>query len=131
AGALREALPKVTKASKVAVVQALGALRDKKAVDPLVKAAADADKGVRLAALRALGDVGDAKGVEPLTKAAAGSPSYERAQAVDAGLALARGLEEAGEPKQARAVYDKLLAAVKDEKTRAVIERLRKGASKS
>src|SRR5262245_58495184 len=56
AGALREALPKVTKASKVAVVQALGALRDKKAVDPLVKAAADADKGVRLAALRALGD---------------------------------------------------------------------------
>jgi hypothetical protein len=85
---------------------------------------------VRLAALRALGEVGDAKAADALTKAAAGSPSYERAQVVDACLTLVRRLEEAGETKQARAVYGKLLAGVKDEKTRAVIERLRKGAPK-
>jgi uncharacterized protein (TIGR02996 family) len=125
ADALRAALPKVGVKNKVTLVQALGTLRDRKALDALLGAAADKDPAVRLAALVALADVGDARAARTLLEAVSEKPSYERAKVVDACLTLASRLDEAGRRKEARAFLDRLRGVVKDKKGREPIERLR------
>ncbi len=48
------------------VATALGVLGDTRAVEPLIKALSDYDKGVRAEAADALGKIGDARAIEPL-----------------------------------------------------------------
>jgi HEAT repeat protein len=125
AEALREALPRVKGRTKLAVVQGLGVLRDKKAVDALLKLTAERDRDLRLTTWAALGNIGDAKALAALLKAVPAAAPYEKAKAVDACLVLARRLLEAGDKRQAGVLYDKLLKVIEDKATIEEIKRRR------
>ena len=47
----------------------LGKIGDRRAVEPLIAAMKDRDKGVKKGAAVALGDIGDGRAVEPLIQA--------------------------------------------------------------
>ena len=101
AAALRGALVSAKGKHRVTILNAVGRLRDKGSAPAARKFAGDKDRDVRLAALYALGNMGDAESVTVLLAAAEGEESYERTQATDACLLLARRLGEQGETKNA------------------------------
>jgi HEAT repeat protein len=55
--------------SREEAAEALGAIRDPRAVDPLIGALKDRDHEVREEAAKALGAIGDRKAVKPLNEA--------------------------------------------------------------
>ena len=57
-------------------VARLGASGDSRAVEPLIRALGDQDKGARRADDNALGDLGDARAVEPLMRALGHSVTF-------------------------------------------------------
>jgi len=105
ADALRSALAKATGPNRLTIIQALGVVRDQKAVPALLKAAADDDRDVRLTALFALANIGDAGSADILIKASGAESPYERAQATDALVRLARRLAQAGKKAEAEKIY--------------------------
>lgn len=105
ADALRDALPKVKGPSRLTVIQALGVVRDQKAVPALLKAATDDDSEVRLTALFALANIGDPGCADALIKASEPESPYERGQATDALLRLAHRLNQAGKKPEAERIY--------------------------
>jgi len=105
ADALRSALAKATGPNRLTIIQALGVVRDQKAVPALLKAAADDDRDVRLTALFALANIGDAGSGDILIKASGAESPYERAQATDALVRLARRLAQAGKKPEAEKIY--------------------------
>ncbi len=105
ADALRSALAKVTGPNRLTIIQALGVIRDQKAVPALLKAAADDDREVRLTALFALANIGDPGPTDILIKASEAKSPYERAQATDALLRLAHRLAQAGKKPEAEKIY--------------------------
>jgi hypothetical protein len=98
---LRGALAGAKGKHRVTILNAVGRLRDKGSAPAVRKFAGDKDRNVRLAALYALGNIGDAESAGVLLKAAGGKDSYERTQAVDACLLLARRLGERGDTRNA------------------------------
>jgi len=107
--ALREALPKAEGPCRLTLIQALGVVRDAKSGPAILKAIADPDRTIRLAAASALANIGDAAAVDALLKASQAEPPYERSQATDAALLLARRLGEAGQRKEAERICRTLL----------------------
>ncbi|MBL7220685.1 MAG: HEAT repeat domain-containing protein [Phycisphaerae bacterium] len=101
AAALRGALVEAGGKHRVTILNAVGRLRDKGSAPAVRKFAGDKDRDVRLAALYALGSIGDAESADVLLAAANGKESYERTQAADACLLLARRLGEQGDTKSA------------------------------
>ena len=105
---LTKALPVAAGKCKLAVVQALGVLRDAGSVDALLEAAGDQDRGVRIAAAWALGNIGDPRGADAVLKASGAEDGWERTQAAKACLVLAERLGVAGKKAEAARIYTRL-----------------------
>jgi len=106
ADVFRKALPEAKGRNRVAIVQALGVLRDAQAVADLKKAATDADSSIRVAALDSLGNIGDATAVDILLSAGdAAKERWERVRAAEDCLLLAKRLLEADNKKDAERIY--------------------------
>jgi len=110
AAALRAALPNVQGKPRVTIINALGRLRDSAAAEEIRKSLAEVDPNLRLAAWYTLGNIGDAASAVALLAAADGEPSFQRAQATDASLRLARRLGELGRAVEAENILRQLLA---------------------
>ena len=108
AGLLRQALPGAKGKARLAIIQNLGVLRDARAADALIAALADEQRDVRLAAVYALANIGAAAAVDAVLAAAQAKDPYERIEATDSALRLARRLAEAGHPQAAARVYKTL-----------------------
>jgi HEAT repeat protein len=105
AALLAKALPGATGRGRLAIIQALGGLRDASAVEALLKAAEDADENVRLTAVWALARGGDARAVDAVVKATEATETWPRRQATRAAFALAEGLAAAGKKEDAAKVF--------------------------
>lgn len=106
--ALRAALLRVEGRNRRHVIQALGELRDRRAVPLLIPIAA-ASGEEQEAALLALGDIGDAAAEETIRTAAGSAPGYAGTVATTALITLARRMNEAGEKDAARDVYRRII----------------------
>ena len=104
----RAALGKTTGKQRVAIVQALGVLRDATAAETLKPLVTDGDRDVRLAAGWALAQIGDVASTDALLKAAEAT-GYERIQATNSCLLLAENLLAAGKKADATRIYTRLL----------------------
>jgi len=104
----RAALPTARGRNRIAIIQALGVLRDAKAAGDLQKATADAEAGVRISARDALGNIGDPGSVDTLLAASHITEPYERIRATEASLVLAGRLLEAGAKNDSKRIYKHL-----------------------
>lgn len=104
----RAALGKASGKQRIAIVQALGTLRDAAAAEMLRPLVTDENRDVRLAAGWALSQIGDAGSVDLLLKAA-DAAGYERTQATNSCLLLAENLVAAGKKADANRIYMRLL----------------------
>lgn len=136
--ALAESLGSLDDPGKLAVVVALGALRDPDTVDALTGEARDGAGPVRPAALRALGAIGDARAAETLVDASRSEDSDVRRAAIDGMLALAerqgdRGLSallfrRASIPGATRGQRMRALAGARDLGDEKLVEDLEQAA---
>ncbi len=108
AAALREALPGATGRRRATIINALGRLGDSAAADKIRQSLADADPDLQTVAMYAAGNAGDLQAADALLKAAAGQPSYQRSQAIDGCLRLARRAAADGKTAQAEELLGKL-----------------------
>jgi HEAT repeat protein len=97
---LRAALPTAKGVCRLAIIQALGVLKDGDSLAAFKQAAGDADREIRLAAVWALANIGDAGSVGALIKASS-AEGWERIQATKACLVLAENLLAAGKKDEA------------------------------
>jgi HEAT repeat protein len=104
----RAALRKATGKRRLILVQSLGVVRDRRAVDALREALGDQDREVRIAAAWSLGNIGDAGSADLLLKASDAEPGWERIQATKACLLLAEKLLAAGKKDDAASIYTHL-----------------------
>jgi HEAT repeat protein len=112
---LRGALPDLVGPQRVAVIVALGTLRDAESVDALREAARrDPDPVARLEAVWALANLGDAASVDVVLAFADDATGFDRARATNACLVLAENLLAAGRKGQAATIYRRLLDTRKD-----------------
>lgn len=122
--ALRDALPAAKGKGKVAIVQALGKLRDPQAAVPLTKLSGDKeDRDLHLAVLDALAQIANEASVDTFLSALPGKPSLERGKTLNACLVYAERLAETGQAKVAQNYLGRLKAAVKNEKDTALVQR--------
>ncbi|HVR73381.1 MAG TPA: HEAT repeat domain-containing protein [Planctomycetota bacterium] len=124
---LRAALPGRTGKSRMAVIQALGALRDAESVAALRAAAKEPDPEARIAAVWALARSGDPAASDTVLAAADGAEGWERIQAAKACLILAERLVEAGNPSEARRIYSRIRETRKDPGERYLLEAAERG----
>lgn len=102
----RAALPDATGAQRVAVIQALGSLKDLQSAAPLRRAAArDPDPVARLEAAWALANMGDPGSADVVLKYADEARGFDRIRATHACLLLADNLSAAGRKADAAAIY--------------------------
>ncbi len=108
--ALRAALPQARGRNLSAVIKALGVLRDAASVPAITRAMNGADRDTRQVAIFALANIGDAAATKPVMAATETASLYERGQATDAALLLARRLAEVGgaQTKDAANIYRQL-----------------------
>lgn len=107
AAQVRTALAKAEGKRRVALVQALGTLRDTEAVASLRKLAGGKDGDARLAASWALANIGDPGAVEVFAKLPP-AEGAERFRYASAALLLAERLRDAGKKDEAAKVYRSL-----------------------
>ena len=113
--ALRAAMAEAKGKRRATIIMALGRLGDAAAA-PAVRALAQTpDRNIHLAALYALANAGDAEAADLCLKAAGGKPSFDRTQATDACLLLARRLTEVGKPREGASILNRLLDQRKGE----------------
>lgn len=107
---LRDALPKSAGRSKLAIIQALGVLKEAASVGPLIHVAAqDADEDVRIAAIWGLARIGDRRAITPIFQAADESNNWAFTQATNAAFTLAENLAAAGNKADAMKVYERIV----------------------
>ena len=107
----RAALGDATGPRRVAVIQALGTLRDAASAEALRRTAArDPDPTARHAAAWALGNIGDPASADLLVESAGQAKGHERTEAANACLLLLETLSRAGRTKDADALLDRLRA---------------------
>jgi len=109
AAALRGALPKAAGARRTTLINALGRLADSASAKEIRGDVDAKDEDLRVVARYALGNMADAGAAEALLKAADGQPGYERTQATEACLRLARGLAADGKSADAEKICRKLM----------------------
>jgi HEAT repeat protein len=119
---LRRALPSAKGKCRLTIVQNLGVVRGRRAVEALREAIKDENREVRLAAGWALANLGDAGSVDVVLKAADVEPGYERIAATKACLLLAERLLAAGNRADAKKVYSHLRQTRSDKSDRYVRE---------
>jgi len=108
--AVRSALPLASGGRRTTLINALGRFQDKKSAAEVRKSADAEDRDQRLVAWYALANMADAGSTELLLKAAETRAPYERSQATDACLRLARRLAEEGDSSSAEKICRALLA---------------------
>jgi HEAT repeat protein len=108
--ALRSALPLAAGGRRTTLINALGRFQDKKSAAEVRKSADATDRDQRLVAWYALANMADADSAELLLKASETDVPYERSQATDACLRLARRLSEEADPSGAEKICRALLA---------------------
>lgn len=109
AAALRDALPGATGKRRTTLINALGRFGQRDAAPEVRKDVAAADADQRIVAWYALGQMADAASTDVLLKAAAGPASFERTQATDALLRLARALAAEGKTAEAEKICRQLM----------------------
>jgi len=109
AAALKDALGSAKGKRRVTIITALGFLADGHALPTIRQAATDDDRDVRLAALYALANACDALAVEICIKAPLQAKTpFERSQAFDACLLLARRMKERERGRTANAILARM-----------------------
>lgn len=108
---LRAALPRAAGRNRVALIQALGELRDAEAAPTLLPLVSRGDPDTRLAAAEALASIGDPKAVDALLGAARlDKASHHEMKLAEAALRLGQRLAEAGQRHAAKRIYATLPA---------------------
>ena len=107
AEALRAALPGAAGPNRLAILQALGVLKDAASLAAMKAAAADPDREIRLAAVWGLSQLADPSAVDVVIKAS-GADEWERIKAAQACLAMAENLLAAGRKADAVRIYTHL-----------------------
>ncbi|MFI5381479.1 MAG: HEAT repeat domain-containing protein, partial [Tepidisphaerales bacterium] len=113
---LRKALTTATARPRLAIVQALGGLRDAAATDALLQAATDPDTDVRLAAIWSLSRAGVVAAIDVVTKATDAPENWPRTQATRAAFLLAETLAAAGQKPDATCIFRHLIDTRTDPK---------------
>jgi len=108
--ALRGSLRGASGKRRTMLVNALGRFGDKSAAGAIRRDLGVKDPDLRMTTMYALGNMGDTESTEALLKAASGKPSFERTQATDACLRLARALGEAGKTSDAAKICLRLMS---------------------
>lgn len=108
AAALREALASATGSVRVAIVQALGTLRNREAAGALKQLARDEDSQMRQTVLWALANAGSGSSTPLILDAVKKEEGYARTQAVKAAFLLAERLAAAGRKQEAARLYGSL-----------------------
>lgn len=146
-GPLLQALPKAKGRCRLTVILALGDLRVKQAVDLLLPLLKDTSPEVRLASGVALAKIADARAAKPALAALQTLESHARVEMTDACFVLAenlvaagkrdpafeiyrsvwRSLGDAAQPHIRSAVVEGLAGGLADEKTDALVARLKGG----
>jgi HEAT repeat protein len=111
AAALAKALPDAKGRNLVAIVRALGVLREKSAAKAILPYAGSEDATLRQTAWYALANMGEAEALAPLTKAAEAKAPFERSVATRALLLLVSRLGEAGDKATCAKTCRDLIAA--------------------
>ena len=96
-GEMKKALPAAKGEARVALTKALGTFSDSTAAAEVRNDITASDAGLRFCAWYALGNMGDKASVDPLMKTMRSKSTYERGQALDACLRIARKLAGSGE----------------------------------
>ena len=121
---LARALPDAPDRCRLAIIQALGEVRDSQSVPALIRALDEGPNDHRLAAAVALSKIGDPRAVEPMLRAAAAAGGHPRIEVCNACFTLAENLMRAGAETQAAQVYRgvwKALPAQADPQLRYVV----------
>lgn len=106
---LVQMLARVEPEFQEAILDALGARKDKAATAAIIKAARSGEARVRLAAISALGRLGDPAAAEALRSLAVGGRAQLRSAAVDAYLRLADAMLAQRETGRAVSMYRQVL----------------------
>jgi len=122
----RRALPNAKGRRRVAILQALGVLRDEASAGALREAMGDGEAEARCAAGWALASMGDRGSIDVLIKAS-GAAGYERIQMTKACLVLAERLLSGGNKSEAARIYRHLLDTRTDKSEQYVREAAEKG----
>jgi len=111
AGPIRAALGRGKGPKRVAMIQALGTIRDAASTPALIKLACGDDADARLAAIDALGNIGDPRATDIIIgQAKIKKGSFEEMRIAEAALRLGGRLAQAGEKDKARRIYATLSA---------------------
>ncbi len=103
---LRAALPQASGRNRVAIIQALGGIRDAESVPALVPLVAGGDPDARLAAAEALALIGDPKAVDAVLAAARlDKATFAEMRFAEAALRLGARLADAGHKDLAKRIY--------------------------
>lgn len=117
----RSALPDLAGPPRVAVIQALGTLRDVGSAEPLRRAAErDPDPVARLEAAWALANIGDPGSVEVILRLAGDCKGFDRTRATKACLLLAEKLGASGHDERATRIYRHLRDMLTDPSERYI-----------
>jgi len=109
AEAIRSALPKATGKRRITLLKAAGWFAESESAGEVRKDVDAEQLDRRTVAWYALGEMADSASIGALFKAAEGPASYERNQATDALLRLARGLGTQGKSAEAEKICRRLL----------------------
>ena len=112
---LRKALAGAKGRRRLAILQALGSIRDTASTAALAGATEDKDENTRLAAGWSLARIATPACVQPVVKAAAKAKSWEKIQANKAALLLAENLAASGNKDKAREACNLLINANQEE----------------
>lgn len=107
-GALRDALPKVSRKLKPGVIGSLGVRRDTKSIGAISKLLGDSDTQVARAAAHALALIGTPAAAKELSRFAKKAPANMKVPAADARLICAEQLLADGKKSEAVALYKEL-----------------------
>jgi len=106
---IRAALPKSAGRNRIALVQALGTLKDAEAVSAIVKETGSKDAAVRLAAREALANIGSPEAIDAILAAAKLTENTnEEMKSARAALLLGQQLVAAGKKAEARRIFTTL-----------------------
>lgn len=106
--ALRKALKKATGEAQIALVNALGWRKDRKAVKPIAKLLNSNDSLLQMSAATALGNIAHKKSIKPLFKSLKASEGLQQAAFVDAYINCVDAIAAAGDIKNAHGYYRQL-----------------------
>jgi len=112
---LRKALAGAKGRRRLALLQALGSIRDSASTAALAAATEDKDENTRLVAGWSLARIATPACVQPVVKAAAKAKNWEKIQANKAALLLAENLAASGNKDKAREACNLLINANQEE----------------